>query len=137
MEEKKPAVRKVYLDVLRILAILGVLFNHRVAYYTIDTLQPVTVNYIVKILLSVFAKCGPPLFFMISGYLLLGKNEPLKKIFTHRILRIVIVMVICAVYFVIRFRDMGKIPIKLNWYFPASVFSNAAPVETHFLLELL
>ena len=119
MDEKKTAVRKVYPDVLRIIAILGVLFNHRVAYYVIETPQPVNLNYIIKIFLSVAAKCGPPLFFMISGYLLLGKNEPLKRVFTHRICRILAVMMICAVYFVIRFRDMGRIPIKLNWYFYA------------------
>ncbi len=111
--------RKLWLDGLRILAILMVLFNHRVAYYSIETPQPVTVNYIIKILLSVSAKCGPPLFFMISGYLLLGKEESIKKIFTHRILRIVIVMIISAVYFVWRFRNMENVHIKLNWYFYA------------------
>ena len=93
------------------------MFNHRVAYYSIETPQPVTLNYVIKILLSVFAKCGPPLFFMISGYLLLGRQESIKKIFTHRILRIVIVMAISAVYFVWRFRDMEDVHIKLNWYF--------------------
>ncbi len=114
--DSKTGKRKIYLDILRIMAILMVLFNHRVAYYCIETPQPLSLNYIIKILLSVFAKCGPPLFFMISGYLLLGREEDIKRIFTHRILRIIIVMAVCALYFVFRFKD---IHIKLNWYFYA------------------
>ncbi|MCR5417510.1 MAG: acyltransferase family protein [Lachnospiraceae bacterium] len=113
--------RKTYLDFLRIVAILMVLFNHRLAYYCIETTTQVDLSYLVKALISVTSKCAAPFFFMISGALLLGREEPFIKTLKHRILRILIVMLICAIGFIIAFNEPGDFKVKLNWYFYAYI----------------
>lgn len=113
--------RKTYLDFLRIVAIMMTLFCHRVAYYSIETLSVIDASYLVKAFLSILAKCGVPFFFMISGTLLLGKEERFAKTFTHRILRMLIVMAICAVIFILAFNEPGNFKVKLNWYFYAYI----------------
>ena len=113
--------RKTYLDFLRIIAIMMVLFNHRVAFYSIETLTQVDASYLIKTLFSILAKCGAPFFFMISGTLLLGRQEKFSKTFTHRILRMLIVMAICAVFFILAYNEPGNFKVKLNWYFYAYI----------------
>lgn len=110
--------RNIAYDIIRILAILMVLYNHRrlFCYYS-------GVNNVLFAAcfasLSVLCKCGPALFFMISGALLLSREEPYKKVFTHRILKMLIVMAILAC---VRsaFYKSGGIPKTflsgLNWY---------------------
>ena len=44
--------------------------------------------------MSIACKVAVPLFFMCSGALLLGRDEPLKRLFSHRVLRYVIALVL-------------------------------------------
>ncbi len=91
--------RHYYLDFLRIIAIVFVLFNHRECYHHFLTYDDFGIKYIVTVIPSILCKCGPPLFLMISGALLLRKkDESFKDIFNHRILRILIVMVVAALW---------------------------------------
>ena len=65
-----------YLDELRAIAILLVLLAHTIKYF------PVNIDYLTSpTLLSYLAisRMGVPLFFMLSGALLLNKNDSLKK----------------------------------------------------------
>lgn len=99
MEQKKK--RLVYLDALRIIAIMCVIFNHSgvngfLLYTTTDN---VYVQFI-SIFISSFSKIGVPLFFMISGALLLDKDESLKDLLIKRVLRYVIILfVFCGLNF--------------------------------------
>ena len=93
------AKRHYYLDFLRIIAIIFVLFNHRECYHHFLTYDDFGLKYLATIIPSILCKCGPPLFLMISGALLLRKkDESFKDVFNHRILRILIVMVIAALW---------------------------------------
>lgn len=99
MEQKK---RVVYLDALRIIAILCVIFNHSGAngYFLFTTTDSVPVQ-IVSIFISSFCKIGVLLFFMISGALLLSKEESLKDIYLKRVLRyLIILLVFCFIRYV-------------------------------------
>lgn len=93
--------RQVYFDVLRIIAILCVLFNHSgESGYFIFTLTDKIPLQIISIFVSSLSKMGVPLFFMISGALLLGKEESLKDLYLKRVLRyIVIIFVFCGLYY--------------------------------------
>lgn len=93
--------RQVYFDVLRIIAILCVLFNHSgESGYFIFTLTDKIPLQIISIFISSLSKMGVPLFFMISGALLLGKEESLKALYLKRVLRyIVIIFVFCGLYY--------------------------------------
>ncbi len=93
--------RQVYLDVLRIIAILCVLFNHSgESGYFIFTLTEKIPIQIISIFLSSISKMGVPLFFMISGALLLKKEESFKDLYLKRVLRyIIIIFVFCGLYY--------------------------------------
>ncbi len=113
--------RHYYLDFLRIIAIVFVLFNHRECYHHFLTYDDFGPKYIITIIPSIVCKCGPPLFLMISGALLLRKkDETFKDIFKHRIARILIVMVIAALWksrveFTL-YNIIKTFASGLNWY---------------------
>lgn len=92
---QKNADRKIYLDILRILAIFLVLFTHTgelgSKLYTITDKGFLRTAYLY---LDCFRTINNPLLFMVSGALLLGKDESLKTVWKKRIFRFVIVLVL-------------------------------------------
>ena len=83
--------RKTYLDVLRILANFFVVFNHTAGY----TLYQYAENYPESIFyttLSLLTKINIPTFLMITGVLLLGKEEEIGVVLRKRVLRFVILI---------------------------------------------
>lgn len=87
--------RKLYLDVLRIFAIFLVLFTHTgiegAKLYTI------TENVILQIMyamLDCFRTINNPLLFMISGALLLGKEENIDTIWRKRVIRFLVCLLL-------------------------------------------
>lgn len=90
MEQKK---RFAYLDALRIIAIMCVIFNHSGAngYFLYTTTNRLPVQ-LISIFISSFCKIGVLLFFMISGALLLKKEESLKELYLKRVLRYLIIL---------------------------------------------
>lgn len=120
--------RNISYDIMRIIAILMVLYNHREAFSYFTQVPYMGLKYMFTICASVLSRCGPPLFFMISGALLLGKTESFIKIFKHRILRVLIVMVPLALFAYLTWGETikadGFISIyisKLNWYLYAYI----------------
>jgi len=95
MAENAAAGKKAYIAALKVLAILLVIFNHvrdgGFHLYITASDSPVFPVYLFS---SAACKVAVPLFFMCSGALLLGRDEPLKKLFTHRILRYAAVLVL-------------------------------------------
>lgn len=76
--------RKFYLDFIKVIAMIMVVFNHS---HSIISNKNIIV-FIIHYLLFYLSKCAVPLFFMVSGSLLIGKNDSYKRIF-ERIIRIV------------------------------------------------
>ena len=122
--ESKPDMKKernLAFDIIRILAIMLVLYNHhRIAFTYYNYVAAGSVKYYIALFLTVFCKCGPPLFFMVSGALLLGKDEDYSYVFKHRILRILIVMIPCAILKTLTFEKytnyLRTYLCDLNWY---------------------
>ncbi|MBR4208093.1 MAG: acyltransferase [Lachnospiraceae bacterium] len=90
--KKKKPKHEIYLDVMRIVAILFVLFSHTEGYELFSECVAGSFGYGFFIILSVFSLSSPMMFFMISGALLLDKEESIKDIWSKRILRIFIVL---------------------------------------------
>lgn len=68
--------RRYYIDILRILACFMVVLNHfDPGFYAFHNKQQGTVSYWLLLAFSVFCKFAVPLFFMISGALLLKKTN--------------------------------------------------------------
>ena len=79
--------RTVYLDFIRILAIYMVLFNHtRTSGFVLFTVRRGSFFYPFYLFNAILIKSAVPLFFMVSGALLLGKEESYSQI--NNILRI-------------------------------------------------
>ena len=86
--------KKNYLEVLRVVAVILVIFNHtdlNWAYYH-DTHSIIT--FMVSLLVSLAVKIDIPLFFCISGALLIAKEESITFIWKKRIARILMVLVL-------------------------------------------
>lgn len=86
-------------EVLRLIAIFGVVFNHTqergFELYAMEGVS--TVNFVGSLLLGILCKIAVPLFFLISGGLLLHREEPIRTVLTRRVLRIIMVLVLFSV----------------------------------------
>lgn len=87
--------RKTYIDALRIVAIFGVLYNHtnRRGYY-LYAFSEARICQDFYIGIATLAATAVPIFFMISGAMLLPKKESLKELFQKRILKMVLVLLV-------------------------------------------
>lgn len=87
--------RKTYIDAVKIIAIILVLFNHTAekgfALFTIRLGSPF---YLVYLLSSIICKVAVPLFFMASGALLLGKEETVSEIIRKRFIRFLLCLIL-------------------------------------------
>ena len=95
--------KEVYLEILRIIAICFVIFNHTGlnGYWLFTQRTPDTLFFYIYLFLSLFCKFAVPLFMAISGAVLLGRtDEPVKKN-RQRIFRIVTVLVVYSFVFTI------------------------------------
>lgn len=88
MEKRKTGKsREVYLDVLRILGCLMVIFNHtnERGFYRFPADDLGSASFFLDMTMSMISKAGVPLFFMISGALLIAREEPWRKTFRRMI----------------------------------------------------
>ena len=91
--------RRLHIEVLRIIAAFFVIFNHTgdLGYTLFQTYERSHLRYWFYLCFSVACKVSVPLFFMISGALLLQReNEPWKKN-VWRIVRILIVLLVFSI----------------------------------------
>ena len=113
--------RKCSFDVLRCIAILFVLINHRDIYSYFLNFDVWNIKYVISMIISIFCKSACPIFFMISGALLLGKEETYYTIFVHRICRILSAMVLFSIVYIIcnqgTIEMLGGLLLRnSNWY---------------------
>jgi surface polysaccharide O-acyltransferase-like enzyme len=86
----------IYMEIMRIVAIIFVIFNHTInnGFFLFSTKPIGSIQFWVYLSFSVFCKFSVPLFFMISVALLLGKDEPIKKIWIKRVSKMIIVLIV-------------------------------------------
>ena len=96
--------RILYVEILRIFAIVFVLFNHTKKYGFVHftTYEPGTFQYWFYMFFSVITPFAVPVFFMLSGMLLLGKEEPIGDVWKKRILKYAIVLFIFSLIYYFR-----------------------------------
>ncbi|HJA29498.1 MAG TPA: acyltransferase [Candidatus Olsenella pullicola] len=94
--------RSVWIDALRVLAVLLVVFNHTPGYALYQTSSgPTAWAYLFVTMLT---RVNVPLFLMVSGALLLGREEPIARAVGHRLPRILgAIAVFGGTCYVIRF----------------------------------
>ena len=90
--------RLYYFDYLRVIAILGVLCIHVAAPYVTMYLKLPNIQWQASVVLNGLVRWCVPIFFMVSGALLLGrKEEPLTNFFKKRANRILIPFIIWSI----------------------------------------
>lgn len=115
--------RNSQLDFIRIVAILLVFYNHYYCYdFFLNSSSPSILHYLLLIP-SIICKCGPTLFFMISGALLLNRKENYSADVFRRVKKFSVV-IIAIVLFKFCFDRSFSNSISLllngmNWYFYA------------------
>lgn len=91
--------RKIHLEILRIIAIIFVLFHHSGWRGFALFLHRDGMMSAVYLMLSTLCEVAVPIFFMISGALLLKKDESIKDILLKRVLKFIIILfAITAIY---------------------------------------
>lgn len=88
-----------YVEILRIIAVIFVIFNHtgKLGYMYFTWCDPASFSYWSCMFFSVFCKFSVPMFFMISGMMLLGKEEPVSVVWKKRILKYVIILILFSI----------------------------------------
>lgn len=90
--------RLLHIDVLKIIAIYMVLFNHTGSYgFVLFTIEQYSFWYPFYLFNAIFIKIAVPLFFMTSGALLLGKEESYVDILRKRFLKYFLLLIVGSV----------------------------------------
>ena len=87
--------KKIHLEVLRIIAIFLVIFNHTgTVGFQAYTQTNNKILYVCYLFMAIICKIAVPIFFMISGALLIGKEESIIDLYKKRIFRIIVVILL-------------------------------------------
>lgn len=90
--------KRVDFELLRLFALILVVFNHtQECGFELYQVSGVSgINAAGSLILAVFCKIAVPLFLMVSGGLLLHREEPVTTVLRKRVVRIVVVLVVCS-----------------------------------------
>ena len=113
--ESRASSRRIYLDVLRVLASFLVCYNHSFAYHLfLEQEADGSIISWLNVFLSAITTMDIPLFFLISGALLLGKQESYETVWKKRIQRIlVLIFAACLVAYLL----LGERPLSAGVFF--------------------
>ena len=126
MEEK----RRYHIDILRLLACFAVIINHFDPGFLAFNTQPEgSLSYWCLLFLSVFCKFAVPLFFMISGALLLRKTESINQIITKRTSKVLLSLITTSVFYYF----FEKYVIARDDYAVSMVYTNEAEYHLWYL----
>ena len=100
--------KKVYLEILRLISLFGVIFVHTAWYgYFLYSLQTETkFVYCINMVASCMAKTCVPVFFMISGILLIPKEESIKELYIKRVARTCLILILISAFYCILYNHM-------------------------------
>ena len=105
--------RNYNLEIIRMISCIFVIVIHVTNYFCRAYGEITQSEYLFALLLDTLARVSVPCFFMISGALLLGREEPLKK-HGERLLRFLIALVVWSVVYYIWNRAFMKTEYDLK-----------------------
>ena len=111
--------KKVYIEFLRVLAIFFVIFNHTGTdgFFLFSLYPDNSIRFWLYLFVTVFCKFAVPMFFAISGALLLSKKESIGFICKKRVLKMLAVLVLFSFIYYVR-----KVQTNANAVFSLSMF---------------
>lgn len=131
--------KRIDYEVLRLIAIFGVVFNHtQYRGYELFRLENCgAVNFYGSLVLGILCKTAVPLFFMVSGGLLLHKDEPIRTLLKKRVLRIMAVLVLFSVLEYLRYCVAGYIESPNFWDFAWRFWETGVTIPYWYLYTYL
>lgn len=97
IKKKKGTNKKVHIEILRCIAIFFVIFNHTgTRGFQLYAVTNSNILRIIYLIIAILCKVAVPIFFMISGALLLNKEEDIKTLCKKRIVRIIMVIFVAS-----------------------------------------
>lgn len=135
---KNKANRKTYLDFLRMIAIFMVLFTHtNEKGFVFFTISRHSGFYPLYLFTTIFIKIAVPLFFMISGALLLGKEEPIKNLLVKRFLKYLLVLILASAnLYIYSSLRVSHTPMSITGFFK-SLYSGNITIAYWYLYAYL
>ena len=96
--------KKLYIEFIRICACFCVIFTHTMerGYFLFASYPEHSMQYWLYMMFSVFCKAAVPMFFALSGALLISKEESLKDLYKKRILKMVVVLILFSFLYYLR-----------------------------------
>ena len=137
-ESKTLKNKMVYLEVLRVISLFFVIYTHTGTLGEHYYMEAVSVaGYRSSLFLVAFSQICVPLFFMISGVLLLNRQESFRQVYKHRILRMVIVILLAVLLqFYCNYLDNPAMGFSLKSYLEIA-YSGGAITQQWFLYAYL
>ena len=128
-------MKKSYIECLRIIAVIFVIYNHtRELGYTLYQYTPDTFSFYLSVFMIPVCKTAVPIFLMISGATLLGREEDYKQLFSKRITRYLGIILFWGTMQYFRYVRAGKMGLSVqNWW--DNIYSSPK-LETYWYLYL-
>ncbi len=124
-----------YIECLRIIAILFVIYNHtRTLGFELFTVTTENTSYWFSYIMYPLCKVAVPIFFMISGVNLLNKQESLGVLFKKRILKHILIIFLFGTLQYFRYVRVGKVTLSIATWFSA-IYSQPL-LETYWFLYM-
>jgi surface polysaccharide O-acyltransferase-like enzyme len=126
--------RLVHLELIRVVAIALVVFNHTGTMgFLLFSVTDNAVTYPLYLFLSILSKIAVPLFFMASGALLIAKDESTRTLYGKRVVRTVCIIVIFSLLqYMYALRGTDK-PFSIGDFLSA-VYSSPPVVAAYWFL---
>lgn len=111
-------MKKTYIECLRIIAIILVIYNHTREFgFNLYQYTPNSGSYYLSIIMIPICKTAVPIFLMISGVNLLGKTESYRELFVKRILKYLVIILFWGTLQYFRYARTGKIALSVGeWW---------------------
>ena len=115
-------MRAEHIDFLRIIACLMVIFNHtnERGFYRYVSDIPGTAVFMLNLIYSILCKLAVPVFFMISGTMLLNKKESVTKTYKRLIKILVDIILFSLLYYSVDYIIAG-VPFNIVEIFRAMI----------------
>lgn len=98
-EKSSQNSKYLYLEILRIVACFFVIFNHTEGFSLYRQETPGSATFVIYSVLSLASKVAVPVFFGISGAVLLGKEEKITDIYKKRVSKTAIALVLFSLFY--------------------------------------
>jgi len=129
-----------WIDLIRVVAVFQVILVHLsyVIFFKDELLSP---TWVAANFYDSFSRMGVPLFFMVSGYLLLGKSEPITDFFRKRFMKVGIPTLFWSVAYLLwsveAYRNGTMSPWRIMLSMLKAIYTGNVEIHLWFLYILI